>query len=81
MKRISLTEGDFTSRDALEILTAYIHVEICLYHRKMETEVDQEVLIRYAESIRRLQKILFEACAYVEKTNGTVRLISLVEIS
>jgi len=81
MKRISLTEGDFTSRDALEILTAYIHVEICLYHRKMETEVDQEVLIRYADSIRRLQKILFEACAYVKKTNGTVRLVSLVEIS
>jgi len=81
MKRISLTEGDFTSRDALEILTAYIHVEICLYHRKMETEIDQEVLIRYTDSIRRLQKILFEACAYVDKSNGTVRLISLVEIS
>jgi hypothetical protein len=81
MKRINLTEGDFNSRDALEILTAYIHVEICLYHRKMETEIDQKVLIRYEDSIRRLQKILFEACAYVEKRNGTVRLISLVEIS
>jgi hypothetical protein len=81
MKKISLTEGEFNGRDALEILTAYIHVEICLYHRKMETEIDQETIIRYTDAIRRLQKILFEACAYVEKKNGSVRLISIVEIS
>jgi hypothetical protein len=81
MKEISLAEGDFKAKDALEILTAYIHVEISLYKRKIELESDQVLIAHYADSIHRLQKILFEACEFIERKNGDIHLRSKLDLS
>ena len=81
MKEISLTEGDFKAKDAMEILTAYIHVEISMYQRNMELEKDPDKIAHYAESIHRLQKILFEACEFIERKNGAIHLSSKLDIS
>ena len=81
MKEISLVEGDFNANDALEILTAYIHVEISLYKRKIESEMDQVLISHYAESIHRLQKALFEACEFIERKNGNIHLKSKLDLS
>lgn len=80
MKKIGLAKGEFSSNDALEILTAYIHVEISIYQRKMELENDLEVVGQYADSIHRLQKILFEACDFIDRKNGSIYLSSNVDI-
>jgi hypothetical protein len=42
MKEISLAEGDFKVKDAMETLTAYIHVQISLYQRSMDLENDPD---------------------------------------
>ena len=81
MKEISLAEGDFKAKDAMEILTGYIHVEISLYQRNMELENDADKIAYYAESIHRLQKILFEACEFIERKNGAIHLSSKLDIS
>lgn len=81
MKEISLAKGDFKSKDALEILTAYVHAEISLYQRKMEVEEDPKKKEEYSAAIHRLQKILFEACEFIERKNGDVHLNSKLNIS
>jgi hypothetical protein len=81
MKKICLVDGQFSSRDALEILTAYIHVEVSLYQRKMELEDDLDKKAEYSASIHRLQKILFEACEFIERKNGAIHLSSKLDIS
>jgi hypothetical protein len=81
MKEISLAQGDFKAKDAMEILTAYIHVEISLYQRNMELENDLDKIAQYADSIHRLQKILFEACEFIERKNGAIHLSSKLDIS
>lgn len=81
MKEISLAQGDFKAKDAMEILTAYIHVEISLYQRNMELENDLDKIAQYADSIHRLKKILFEACEFIERKNGAIHLSSKLDIS
>lgn len=81
MKEISLLKGDFKAKDAMEILTAYIHVEISLYQRKMDLESDPVTIAYYTESIHRLQKILFEACEFIERKNGAIHLSSKLDVS
>lgn len=81
MKKIGLVEGEFSSKDAMEILTAYIHVEISIYQRKMELESDQVLIAHYSDSIHRLQKILFEACEFIARKNGAIHLSSKLDIS
>ena len=81
MKKICLVDGQFSSSDALEVLTAYIHVEIRIYQRKMELEKDTDKIAAYLASIHRLQKILFEACEFIERKNGNIYLSSKLDIS
>lgn len=81
MKEISLLNSDYKAKDALEILTAYIHVEISLYQRNMELENDPDKIALYADSIHRLQKHLFEACEFIERKKGLIHLSSKIEIS
>lgn len=81
MKEISLLNGDYKAKDVLEILTAYVHVEISLYQRNMELENDPDKIAHYAESIHRLQKILFEACEFIDRKNGAIHLSSKLDIS
>lgn len=81
MKEISLLNGDYKAKDALEILTAYIHVEISLYQRNMELENDPNKIAHYADSIHRLQKILFESCELIERKKGLIHLSTNIDIS
>lgn len=81
MKEISLAEGDFKAKDALEILTAYIHVEISLYKRKIDLENDHGKIAEYNAAIYRLQKTLFDVCLFLDKKNDDIHLSSKLYIS
>jgi hypothetical protein len=81
MKEISLAEGDFKAKDALEILTAYIHVEIRLYQRKIDIENDHCKIAEYKATIHRLQKTLFDVCVFLDRENGEIHLSSKLYIS
>ncbi len=78
--KIQLIEGNFNSKDALEILTNMIHVKI-KYHENKINEISNEEDINMRETrIKRLQKDLFEIRNHIENKNGKITIQSSINI-
>lgn len=78
--KIQLIEGNFTSKDALEILTNMIHVKI-KYHENKINEISNEEDINMRETrIKKLQKDLFDIRNNIEKKSGKISIQSSINI-
>ncbi len=74
--KIQLLRGQFTSKDALDIITKMIHVKIKYHEEKIKNE-DQEETIKMRENrIIKLQKELYELRKFIESNGDTVSLES-----
>lgn len=78
--KIQLIEGNFNSKDAIEILTNMIHVKI-KYHENKINEIYNEEDINMRETrIKKLQKDLVEIRKHIEKNNGKITIQSSISL-
>ncbi|WP_026994844.1 hypothetical protein [Flectobacillus major] len=77
---IQLIQGDFSSSDALELITQMVQLKI-KYHENAITKDDTEETIKYSESkIKRLQQELFELRNSIKANRKKVTVKAIIHI-
>lgn len=77
---IQLIQGQFSARDAIDIVTHMIHIKV-KYHENQIINMSNEEDVKFQEAkIKRLQKELFEFRNSVDEKNGTVKLNAVIQI-
>lgn len=78
---INLIHGEFTSQEALDLVTNMIHIKI-KYHENKILSGSSEEDIKWRESkIKALQKELFEFRNGIARTKDTLKLEAHVQVS
>lgn len=77
---IQLIEGQFSSIDALKIITEIIHVNIRFHENKIEEHANEKDLKTRENQIKQLQKKLFEVGDLIKYNENNVNLKSSIEI-
>ncbi|TFF33325.1 hypothetical protein [Mucilaginibacter psychrotolerans] len=77
---IQLIEGQFSGAEALDLLTAMIHVKIRFHENKISRQSSEQDIKSRERRIKQLQKDLFEIRAFISKKGGDVTLKSVVAI-
>ena len=78
---IQLIQGNFTAKDALEIITRMIHVKIKYHESKIGYNINEEDIKFREAKIKRLQKDLFEISDFINKNGGKINLESQIQLS
>lgn len=77
---IQLIQGQFGSKEAIELITQMIHAKV-KFHENIISNNDSEEDIKMRENrIKQLQKDLFEARQYIEKKGDNVSINASIEI-
>lgn len=77
---IQLLHGEFSSHDALELITKMIHIKIKYHENKIANNSNEED-IKYRESkIKLLQKELFDLRNNIDKQKGNLKLEAVIKI-
>lgn len=77
---IQLVQGEFSSQDALELITKMIQIKIKYHENKISSDSNEEE-IKYRESkIKRLQKELFDLRNIIDDKKGSLKLESIIKI-
>lgn len=77
---IQLVQGQFSGKDALEIITKLIEVKIKYHEEKIKLHENEEDLKFRESKIIRLQNELQETRKFLLKTNNMVSVESTVRI-
>ena len=79
--QIHLIQGNFDSKDALEIISQMIYVKI-KYHENKISHNSNEEDIKFRESkIKTLQKDLFDIRKFIENGGGKINIQSEIQVS
>ena len=71
---IQLIEGQFTNKEALDLITQMIHIKIKFHENKINNNSNEED-VKYRETkIKNLQKELFELKYYLDNNGNSVKL-------
>jgi len=71
---IQLIEGQFNTKEALNLITQMIHVKIKYHENKINNNSSEED-VKYRETkIKNLQKELFELKYYLDNSGNSVQL-------
>jgi hypothetical protein len=71
---IQLIEGQFTNKEALDLITQMIHIKIKFHENKINNNSSEED-VKYRETkIKNLQKELFELKYFLDNNGNTVKL-------
>ena len=77
---IQLIQGEFSTHDALELITQMIQVKI-KYHENKITSLSNEEDIKTRETkIKKLQKELFELRKAINSTGSNLKIESIISI-
>lgn len=77
---IQLIQGQFSTKDALDIITQMMHVKIKYHEQKIHHSSNEEDIKMRETKIKRLQKDLFEAKNYMEQ-GGNILLTGEIKLS
>ena len=77
---IQLIEGQFSSREALKIITEIIHVNIRFHENKIKEQVNEKDMKTHENQIKELQKKLFEVGNLIKYSESNLNLKSSIEI-
>lgn len=78
---LSLIKGNFTSKEAMELITELIHVKIKFHENKIKL-ADQEEDIKMREKrIKQLQKELYEVKNYIDRKKGNISLFGEINLN
>lgn len=78
--RIELINDDFEPKEALEILTKLIHINIKFHLDKVNVSSSKIEINMHENRIKRLQKHLFEISEHIEMLNSQITIKSSVTI-
>ena len=71
---IQLIEGQFNTKEALDLITQMIHVKLKYHENKINNNSSEED-VKYRETkIKNLQKELFELKHYLDNSGNSVQL-------
>lgn len=76
--KIQLIEGNFDSKDALEILTKMIHVKIKFHEEKISKTSNEEDINMRETRIKKLQKELFDIRKFIETEGEKISINSVI---
>ncbi len=78
--QLTIFDGNFNSKEALDILTQMIHIKI-RYHENKIQHLDHEEDIKMREKrIRQLQKDLYDIRKYIENGKTKIHLEGTIVI-
>jgi hypothetical protein len=77
---IQLIQGQFSGKEAIDLLTELIHVKVKFHERLISREDNEEDIKMREKRIKILQKDLFEARRYIEQKGGTININATVDI-
>ena len=77
---IQLIEGQFSSRDALKIITEIIHVNIRFHENKIKDHTNEKDMKTHENQIKEMQKKLFEVGSLIKYNESNLNLKSSIEI-
>ena len=78
---IQLIEGNFSAKDAIDIITQMIHIKIKFHESKIRSNSNEEDIKMRENKIKQLQKDLFEARKYIEQKDKAINIKAEIEIS
>ena len=78
---IQLIEGNFSAKDAIDIITQMIHIKIKFHESKISSNSNEEDIKMRENKIKQLQKDLFEARKYIEQKDKAINIKAEIEIS
>jgi len=79
--QIHLTTGQFSSKDALDIITKMINIKIKFQEEKIESSHNEEDVKMRETRIKDLQKELYESRKFIESKGDTVSVESVIKLS
>lgn len=79
--KIQLIQGEFSAKDALDLITHLIHVKIKFHERKITEGINEEDVKMREMKIKRLQKDLYETRLNIEKGNQPISLNGLISLN
>lgn len=77
---IQLIQGEFESKDALEILVQMTHVKIKYHENKIQNGSNEEDIKTRERKIIRLQQELFEVKKAFQTNKKSVKIESIIKI-
>ena len=77
---IQLIEGQYTNKEAIELLNQLIHVKIKFHENKISGQCTEEDMKSRERRIKQLQKDLFEIRNFITANAGAVSLKSSIAI-
>jgi len=78
--KIHLIQGQFTGKDALDIITKMINVKIKFQEEKIESAHNEEDIKMREMRIKSLQKELYESRKFIEMHGDKVSLESEINL-
>lgn len=77
---LQLINGQFSSKEAIEILSQMLHVKIKFHESKInQTSNEEEVKMR-EKRIKELQKDLFDVRQYIESQGDSISMQSTITL-
>jgi hypothetical protein len=77
---LNLIKGNFTTKEAQELITELIHVKIKFHENKIKL-ADQEEDIKMREKrIKQLQKELYEVKNYIDRKKESISLFGEINL-
>jgi hypothetical protein len=77
---MQLIQGQFSSSDALDLITKMVHTKIKYHESKISGISNEEDIKNREAKIKRLQKDLFEIRKYIESNGNKISIQSTIEI-
>lgn len=77
---IQLIKGQFSGKDAIDILTQMIHVKIKFHENNIHQSSNEEDIKMRENKIKQLQQDLFEARKYIEAKANNVAIQAEIAI-
>jgi hypothetical protein len=77
---IQLIQGEFESKDALELIVQMVHIKIKYHENKIQSDSNEEDIKTRERKIIRLQQELFEVRKALQSNTNSVKLESIINI-
>jgi SPX domain protein involved in polyphosphate accumulation len=77
---VQLIQGQFSNKDALEIITQMIHVKIKFHEDKITGESSEEDIKMREKRIKQLQKDLYEFRQFIERNEKPLNINAVIKL-
>ena len=77
---IQLIQGQFSSQEAIDIITKMVHVKIKFHEDKIHSHANEEDIKMREKRIKQLQKELYEVRNFITEKKTKIGIESVLEI-